>query len=382
MQRETGSSWRRWAPWALDVGIAAVLATLGVVDGLHSSDFTTNGAVTAALMGFAGAVLVLRRVAPLTTLTASLGSMAFVAMLYGTYQSGTSVLIAIVATFSAASFGGNLPYVIAVCFGFDAALTASAPLEGVLPTVLFTTVLLSVVAVAGVGARRLRVLLASAHEQRATLDARAEQASIEAASAERARIARELHDILGHGLGVVVLQTGAADHALDYDPALARASIRAARVTAEQAIAQLDTLVSVVRADGAPATAPQPTLSDLAALAADSSTPDFAVRCAVVGEPAAAPAQIQASVFRIVQEGIANSIKHSGGSRCEVAVQCRAEAVTVDVVDDGTGAVAGPGLRTGLAGVQERVAVFGGRMSAGPRPGGGWSLRAEIPVPA
>jgi signal transduction histidine kinase len=365
-----------------DLVIALGLAVLAVSDGLHSSEFVENGPETAALMGLAAAALVLRRVVPLTSLTVSLGAMTLVALRFGTYQNGTSVLIAIVAVYSAASYGANLPYVIAVCFAFDVALTVSAPIDGVLGTVLFTTCLLAVVAAAGLGARRLRALLATARTDSERSLMRAERAGEEAAATERARIARELHDILAHGLGVVVLQTGAADHALDFNPELARASVRAARSTAEQAVAQLETLVAIVQ-DGEPATtAPQPTIADLRTLAADASTPTFTVRCDVHGDAGLAPAQIQSSAYRIAQEGITNALKHSGGTTCSVAVECTPAAVTVEVVDDGRGSLSGPGLRMGLAGIQERVAVFGGRMSAGPVPSGGWSLRAEIPVPA
>jgi signal transduction histidine kinase len=366
----------------LDVAIAAGLAALGISDGLQSADFVSNGPETAALMGLAAASLVLRRVLPLTSLTVSLAAMALVALRFGTYQSGTSVLIATVAVYSAASYGTNLPYVLAVCFGFVVALSVSAPMAGVLATVVFTTGLLAIVAAAGVGARRLRGMLASARTETAASELRAERASGEAAAVERARIARELHDILAHGLGVVVLQTGAADHALDYDPELARASVRAARSTAEQAISQLETLVAVVQEDRRSATAPQPTIADLLSLAADASTPEFEVRCDVRGDVDRAPAQIQSSAYRIAQEGITNALKHSGGTRCAVAVDCTPEAVSVEVVDDGTGHPGGSGLRMGLAGIQERVQVYGGRMSAGPAPAGGWALRAEIPVPA
>ena len=381
MKGDRWSVWRLRGAWALDVAIAAGLGALGVWDGLHSSDFKQNGVITAALMGIAGVVLVLRRRLPLTCLTVSMGAMSLVALLYGTYQSGTSVLIAIVAVFSAASYARNLPYVIAVCFGFDVALTVSAPLDGVLPTVVFTTALLAVVAAAGVGARRLRELLTSARSDTAASERRAEEARAEAAAAERSRIARELHDILGHSLGVVVLQTGAADHALDFDPELARASLRSARSTAEQAIAQLETLVAVVHDERPTPTTPQPTIGELPALAADASTPALTVRCDVHGDPSATPAQIQASAYRIAQEGITNALKHSGGTQCVVDVECTPRAVTVEVVDDGPGRNGAAGLRMGLAGIQERVAVFGGRMTAGPVPAGGWALRAEIPIP-
>ena len=183
----------------------------------------------------------------------------------------------------------------------------------------------------------------------------------------------------------MVLQTGAAEHALTHDPDRARASIVAARTTAEQAITQLRTLVSVVREPSASdlgGTTPQPTLADLPALVAESSTPGFDVRYAEEGSYDVAPAQVQTSVYRIVQEAIANAIKHSRATSCDVRLRCEDDAVLVEVTDNGTGGPSGPGSRLGLVGVEERVAVYGGRLDVGPRPDGGWLVRATIPVPS
>ncbi|GAA2149161.1 signal transduction histidine kinase [Humibacillus xanthopallidus] len=383
MDQVQASGWQRVTGRWLDVVVAAVLAALGVSDGLGSSEFPHNGPDVAVLMGLAGGVLVLRRIRPLVTLSVAMGSMALVALLYGTYQSGTSVLIAVVAVYSAASYGRNLAYVIAVCFAFDIALTASAPIDGALATVLFTTGLLAAVAVAGVGARRLRERADRAREVAETRDERAAAAAAEAARAERARIAREMHDILAHSLGVVVLQTGAAEHCLDHDPERARIAVRAARSTAEQAVDQLRALVTVARETPESQRAPLPTIADLFRLAEESSTPQFRVECSVDGDTTLVPPHIQASAFRVAQEGVTNALKHSGAGGCSILVQVRDGVVRVEVLDEGSGTgTQAPGSRVGLAGIRERVSIFGGRMDAGSRPGGGWRVAVEIPVPA
>jgi signal transduction histidine kinase len=293
------------------------------------------------------------------------------------------VLVAVVAVYSAAAYARNLAFVLAVCFAFDTALTVNAPIRGVLPTVLFTTALLATVAGAGVGARVLRERVDRAQQDAEAVQERAAVAAAEAAEAERTRIGRELHDILAHSLGVVVLQTGAADHCLDHDPTRARTAVRAARRTAEEAVDQLRALVTVARDGGSRGVAPQATVSDLHRLAEEASTEQFRVSCTLDDRAQHLPPQIQASAFRIAQEGVTNSLKHSGARACEVVVRVDGGMVRVEVLDDGPGRVsAAAGSRRGLVGIRERVSIYGGRLHAGARPEGGWRMVAEIPVPA
>lgn len=373
--------------WALDIALAVALAVAGAIDAAHDStgeqypDFPHPGAGPALLLGLSGLVLVVRRVLPLLSASVSLGSLLAVSLVWGHYQAGITVVIAAVAVYSAAAYSGQLRVVIGICVAFAVGFVLvgadEQELDAVVTSLVFVAAVLGAAVPAGTVVRRSR-------ERTEAERAAGADAAGAAAAEERTRIARELHDILAHGLGVVVLQTGAAEHALDSDPARARESIVAARRTAEEAIAQLRTLVSVVREPDASdlgGTAPQPTLADLAALVAGSSTPQFAVRYAEAGSGDSAPAQVQTSVYRIVQEAISNALKHSRATECDVRLTCDAHAVRVEVTDNGVAGPPGPGSRVGLVGVEERVAVYGGRFEAGPQPDGGWSLRATIPVP-
>jgi signal transduction histidine kinase len=221
-------------------------------------------------------------------------------------------------------------------------------------------------------ARRRAVALAarSAASQR-----EAEQA----AAAERARIARELHDIVAHHLSVVVLQAGGA-----------RASGKPAggvlekiENSARQALEETGRLLHVLRdPDEGAGLAPQPGTGELDALAAGVRAAGLPVTLAIDGNLAAIPAAAAVSVYRIVQEALTNVLKHAGPARAEVTIGCEHDTVTIEVTDDGTGQP-GDGPTDGghgLAGMRERAAIFGGELAAGPRSGGGFAVRVRLPL--
>ncbi len=223
-----------------------------------------------------------------------------------------------------------------------------------------------------VRARRQAVSLA---ERSAALQRQAEQAT----AAERTRIARELHDIVAHHLSVIVLQAGGAR--ASGKPA--GASLEKIENSARQALAETRRLLGVLRdPDEESGLAPQPGISDLDALAASVRTAGLPVNLAVDGDLAALPAAMNVSVYRIVQEALTNVLKHAGSARADVTIGRVADTVTVEVTDDGTGQPGPlPPVRGhGLAGMGERAALFGGDLAAGPRPGGGFAVRARLPL--
>jgi signal transduction histidine kinase len=203
----------------------------------------------------------------------------------------------------------------------------------------------------------------------------AELAAREAVAEERLRIARELHDVVAHNVGVIVVQAQAAGGLLDGADDDATQAVRSIEHTGRQALTEMRRLVGLMRAEP---NAPLPSLAQLDALAEDLRGAGMRITVAVSGQPVALPPSVDASGYRIVQEGLTNVLKHAPGARAEVLVAYTAGAVELSVTDDGAGGARGNGH--GLVGVRERVAVFGGELEAGPRPDGGWRLRARLPL--
>jgi signal transduction histidine kinase len=301
-------------------------------------------------------------------------------VIFGTYQAGTSLLIGLVASYSALAYGVPRGLFIPVLIGFALA-NSSGPMPGRLGSALFVVVSMGLAGAGGLLARRLRELTAANIALRELVELQSEATTRAAVEDERSRVARELHDILSHSLGVVVLQTGAAEHAWTADPVRARESLHAARQTAVEAVDQLRLLLGVVRDGPTGERLPVPRLDDLDALTARSRAAGFDVRLEIVGDPRPVPAEVQASVYRVAQEGIANAMKHSGAHSCRIRVECQPDCVVVEVEDDGQGGGSAAGSRLGLVGIRERAALFGGRVDAGPRSaGGGWRLEVAFPT--
>jgi signal transduction histidine kinase len=201
----------------------------------------------------------------------------------------------------------------------------------------------------------------------------------QAAAAERARIARELHDIVAHHLSVVVLQAaGAQVSGKPAGPALAKIEN-----SARQALEETSRLLNVLRdPDEEARLAPQPGTGELGALAASVRAAGLPVNLVIDGDLAALPAVAGVSVYRIVQEALTNVLKHAGPARAEVTIGCKQDSVTIEVTDDGTGQPGNGPARVGhgLAGMRERAAVFGGELAASSRPSGGFTVRARLPL--
>lgn len=375
--RTQGKS-RQWL--ALDLGLGAVLGIGGFVGGFARSDYPHPSLAVAVLMGVAGGAQSLRRLRPLVAFTISMSAMGLVAVLFGHFESGGSLLIAIVATYSVVVYGSNLAFVLAVLVAFSGALNLAQPVDEAVGDMAFTFVFLGLAVGAGLGVRSVRGRATLSAERAAALERERDATAGQAAEQERKMLARELHDILAHGLGVIVLQAGAAQHALEVDPDRARAAIGSVRATAQDAIGELQTLVRAVRAEPANHREPQPTLADLPRLAEQASGRDFMVGFIVNGEPRDVSAAIQTSIYRVAQEGVTNAMKHSRAPTCTLVLEYRRDAVRIEVVDDGPGGSNAPGSRAGLVGIRERVGVLGGVVQVGPRDGGGWTLVAAFPT--
>jgi signal transduction histidine kinase len=239
--------------------------------------------------------------------------------------------------------------------------------------------------VVGTGVRERRELHAA---QAAESDRQVEQArerAAHAATEERLRISRELHDILGHAFSVMVVQAGVAEHLIDSSPADARRALADLRGTGRTSLAEMRRLLNVLReGDGTvtPGRDPAPTLADLPALVARVEAAGLPVDLRVSGTPAALSAGLELAAYRVIQEALTNTIKHADARRARVLLTHGAEALVVAVSDEGAAKDDGgpPSEGHGLAGMRERVAMYGGELTAGPTPDG-YLVTATLPVP-
>lgn len=206
---------------------------------------------------------------------------------------------------------------------------------------------------------------------------------------ERARISRELHDAVAHTMSVMTLQVGVVRHRLADRP-VERDALAGVEELGRRGVDELRRVVGLVRTGDADGLAPAPSLSRLDDLVTELRATGTDVRLSVEGEPRRGlPAALDASAFRVLQEATSNALRHAPGSPVGVAVRWRDDAVCLEVVDDGPvwpRRATVPGADGvgghGLVGMRERVSLFGGRLEAGPRVGGGFAVRAELPVPS
>jgi signal transduction histidine kinase len=209
-----------------------------------------------------------------------------------------------------------------------------------------------------------------------------------AAAAERARIARDLHDVVAHNVSVMVVQADGAAYALDSSPQRAREALGAISATGRRALAELRSLLGVLRDSAGPgaALAPQPGLEQLEELVVEARAAGLPVSLTVEGAPRPVPQGEALAAYRVVQESLTNARKHAGpGATATVRLRYAEESLVISVTDDGRGA-SGPasgelgGAGHGLAGMRERVELYGGSVRSGPRAGGGYEVVAQLPL--
>jgi signal transduction histidine kinase len=362
-------------PWAGDLVLALVLAVVALLSVLGRP--WPQVAIQVAIP----LALVCRRRAPLVTAFAMAGLLAVHDLLWGDEVTLAGVAALLIAMYSVAAHGTSLAR--ASAGGLVLGVAASTDLiagglgrDSFWP---FRFLFLAGVWLAGrVVCRRQRQVGELTH--RAVLLARdREERAAAAVAQERARLARELHDVVAHSVSVMVVQAGAAEQVLGSDPERAREPLRNIQATGRQTVVELRRLLGILRhGEHELATAPQPSLSQLDGLLADARHAGVAVSAAVQGTAVPLPPSIDLSAYRIVQEGLTNVIKHAGRADAQVLVRYTGHALELQVTDDGPGSPGGQATGHGLLGVRERVALFGGTFQAGNRRG---RLRAAGAAP-
>jgi signal transduction histidine kinase len=269
---------------------------------------------------------------------------------------------------------------LAVAVGGAAIVVYDKPAHSI-SELVFIPLLFGICWLAGFAVRE-RAEQAQAAEGRATQAERERDAATRIAVAEeRARIARELHDIVAHAVSVMVLQAGAVRHKLPDALAEDRDALTSVEQTGRTALAEMRRLLAAMHRDGDDVDLmPQPGLDALGSLLEEISRAGLPVRLHVDGEPFPLPAALDLSAYRIVQEGLTNALKHAHASHADVTICYRSDSLQTEVRDDGIGAVASDGLGHGLAGIRERVKIYGGEMTAGTANGGGFTLSTRLPL--
>jgi signal transduction histidine kinase len=231
-------------------------------------------------------------------------------------------------------------------------------------------------------ALRERAEKAEAAEMRATQAERDREAAARIAVAEeRARIARELHDIVAHAVSVMVLQVGAVRHKLPEAQAEDRDALRSVERAGRTALAEMRRLLAAIRPDGDEAELlPQPGLDGLDLLVEEIGRAGLPVELHVDGDPFPLPRGVELSAYRIVQEGLTNALKHARATVADVTVRYWPDELEIEVRDNGQGSATSDGLGHGLVGVRERVMIYDGEMTAGTASGGGFVLSTRLPL--
>jgi signal transduction histidine kinase len=335
-----------------------------------------------------GAVLPLRRRWPLGVFAAS---NALLFAYYTMGYPGMSPAIPLGVALYTAAAAGHLRWCLASTAFYMSAgalvlgVRKDIPALEVLTAFLPQASLMVALALLGDAVRSRRGWQAEVRERLARVEADRELEARRRVERERLRIARELHDVLAHTIAVVAVQAGVVADVLEESPAQARTALAAIRSASREAMAELKATVGVLRernGDQAPR-APSPGLGQLAGLLELAREAGLRVESAVAGEPRPLPALVDLTAYRIVQESLTNVGRHAGAATATVTIRYEPGAVVVEVDDDGRGPAPGPvdgQPGYGLAGMAERSAVLGGRLEAGPRPGGGFRVRARLPL--
>jgi signal transduction histidine kinase len=265
-----------------------------------------------------------------------------------------------------------------IVVGGSAVVVADKP-DHATGELVFIPVLFAIGWLAGFALRERGAQAEAAEERAAQAERERDIASRLAVAEERARIARELHDVVAHAVSVMVLQVGAVRHGLP--EAEDRDALESVEHAGRTALTEMRRLLGAMRSDGESAElAPQPGLDDLDPLLEELGRAGLPVRLHVEGERYPLPRALDLSAYRIVQEGLTNALKHAQAAEAEVTVRYRAEELELEVRDDGRGSADSDGLGHGLVGIRERVKIYGGQMTAGTPTEGGFVLSARLPL--
>jgi signal transduction histidine kinase len=264
-----------------------------------------------------------------------------------------------------------------------ASLRFALPGESLVSSLVLLTGMVTAALFVGMNLRTRRAYVASVVDRAARLEVERDQQAQLAATRERTRIAREMHDIVAHSLSVVIALADGASMTVDQDSGAAAEAMRTVSATGRQSMAEMRRLLGVLRDDEAPSgLAPQPGIDQVSELVERLRGVGPAIDVEVRGTPRLLPPTEDATAYRIVQESLTNVVKHAtGATNVSLLLDWRGEELRIDVVDNGHAAPTGSRSGGhGLTGMSERISMYAGQFTAGPDPAGGWHVRACLPI--
>lgn len=363
-------------PWLLDLVLALALLGASMVSAAVTTGLTGQHAL---LLVLAAAPYPWRRVAPVLVLVAAAAAVVvLIAADYGTVVIGSGLFL---LAYTVAAHRGDGPTVVAAvfCLALLVGIGLAFPAQ-LSPGEAATNLALFAGAFAVGRAARSQRTSAQLVAERAALAERAQAEEARTALAEeRLRIARELHDVVGHSLAVIALQAAVGARVADSDPAEARAALEAIAGRSRTSLQEVRQIVTAMRDQAEPGH-PVPGLADLPGLVTDVAAAGLAVEVEQLGEPWPLSPAIDATAYRVLQESLTNVVNHAHTDRAWVTISYTPEALELRVRDRGRGpADGGPG--SGQLGMRERIATWGGSLEAGPAPDGGYQVVARLPRP-
>jgi signal transduction histidine kinase len=379
---------------ALGIGLVQVCSLVWSDRFIRSPDWRDPDALAYLLLAAGPLALLVRRRWPLGVLAAALAcGLAYAAR---TYPEGPSQLAVYPALWTVAMTRSRrtawltATWAALAVAGAELFLYGDTMFEGE-PLYAAVTVFAAMWWAEGVRARRAYVAELRDRAERA--ERTREEEARRRVDEERMRIARELHDVVSHTIGVISVQAGVAAHLLHRRPDKAADSLAAIRQASDDALGELHAMLGVLREgggeDGRAPLAPAPGLAELDALVAQAAGAGVEVTVSLEGEPRRLPPAVDLAAYRVVQESLTNVARHAGASRAEVSVRHSDGRLVVEVTDDGRarpgngpGNANGNGSGQGILGMRERARALGGSLEAGPRPGGGFRVQATLPVGA
>jgi signal transduction histidine kinase len=363
------------------LAVAMLALSISIVYSMLSDVEGWRAALTVGLVAVHTLCLTGRRIWPLPVLAINVASgLAVAALGFHLVVLGPAGLIAVYTVASTRERKVSLPAALLTMAGAVVALSIYG--DRVDPaTYVADLVVLFVAWFMGESQHSRRTYVTALEQRTAELEEAREELARRMLAEERLRIARELHDVVGHSLSTIAVQSGVGAHLIDSQPAQAKHSLEAIESASKSALQDIRRVLGILREGGADRTLdPAPGLGDVPALVRHATESGLDVDLDLADDRADLPASLQLAAYRIVQEALTNVIKHSNGGRARVSVVRSGLSLRIEITDDGTSAAAAPSFGHGLTGMRERVSMHGGELEVGPLPDGGFRVGAAFPL--